>query len=228
MNKRHPAITTIAILHFIFGGLLSCCGACGVGATAGQNALLDFQKNMIKAQGQGGQQQKAFQDQAKQVEMQEEMMRLTEQKIPHGNTVQIAMSSVSLLFGVILVVAGFGLLKVRPWARIVSILYGIVDLLLGILHLVWTLAVHLPGQGEVMQEMVAKEGQDQEMLKQMAQYSQMGGPLAVGWILFMMLYPLVVLVVMFWPSVAAAFHADGGSLPPLEQDDLRPEDRWRV
>jgi hypothetical protein len=109
-----------------------------------------------------------------------------------------------------------------------TIVYGFADLVIGIMNLIWTLAVELPAQAEVSQEMLAKaEGENKELLENMTQWAQYAVPSQIGVILFGLLYPMLVLVVLFWPSVAAVFRGEVAQAPE-EPDDLRPEDRWRV
>ena len=230
-TKRHPAITTIAVLHLVLGGLGILCGACGLGGAAflGAGGMESLQKFMEKAVAKDP---KA----ARQVALQKEAQRIRDQKNPRGPVVEGIRWGARLLLSTMMLVAGFGLLKVHPWARDLSIAYAVLDLIDLLAGLYYTITVLIPVE-EVATKVLLQgvEAPNKAAREWMGQFAQLGSSMAIGTAVVCMLYPLAVLVVMFWPSVSAAFQrgepprtVPEPELPPLEPERLDPEDHWRV
>src|SRR6516225_3245242 len=96
-NSRPPVILVMAILNFVFGGLLLLCGLCGL---AGYAAIIG-----LVAQPGGG------------ANSMGDMTGFMDKEAPGWMAVEIGRGLLLILFGVLLVVAGMGLLKMQSWAR---------------------------------------------------------------------------------------------------------------
>jgi hypothetical protein len=130
----------------------------------------------------------------------------------HDNPAYAAWTKISIALGLLaaaaLLAAGIGLLKLQPWARMLSIVYAIYAIVMGLV-------------GGVINYMFLI----QPMLQQ-AQHSQ--GPQAVGAAIggavggmvggcFGLIYPVLLLIFMLRANVAAAFRsaANPAEPPPL-------------
>src|SRR5262245_15705505 len=101
LPQRPTSVTVIAILHFVFGGLGLLLGLCGAGiVAAGGGSAFPFQP---PAQGQ----------QAKQLEYQKEMQAA----MAGSQGSQLGQLGADVAISVLMILAGIGLMKVRPWGR---------------------------------------------------------------------------------------------------------------
>jgi hypothetical protein len=105
--QRPTAVLTIAVFHFIFGGLGLLCLLCLLGVRSVQSP-----------------------EQA-QMQAQTEMIML--ERVPFYTIYQIAGAALGLILTVVMLASATGLLSCRPWARQLSIFYGITALIWGIL-----------------------------------------------------------------------------------------------
>src|SRR5262245_6550476 len=106
MQERPLSITTIAILHFVFGGLGILFGICGgITLAAGGGSQNWFMSS-------GG--PSANQDQMQ--KMQQDLQKAIEGG-PAYQAVQIGNLVLDLAISVTMIVSGVGLLQLRPWGR---------------------------------------------------------------------------------------------------------------
>ncbi len=128
-------------------------------------------------------------------------------KIMHENPVYATWVKISFLLGVpscaVLAASGIGLLLLKPWARVLSIIYAVYAIVLGILGTVVN-AIFL-------------------LLPMLHQAQEQSGPAAAGAIggaiggtlggCLGVIYPVLLLIFMTRPKIAAAFSASAQSTP---------------
>src|SRR5262245_52884108 len=106
-QKRPTSVLVIAILHFVVASF----GVCGLGLQ-----LAGSGGNPVGGLGGGGD--------AQQKKVNEEVQKAFEEKAPEAKVVEQVSMGMSLLFTCLLIAGGVGLLQMRPWGRLLSLLYG--------------------------------------------------------------------------------------------------------
>jgi hypothetical protein len=188
----------IAIFHFIFAAL----GLCGVVATAFTKQLNDL---MTSGQGPG-------------VELQRRVQQAME-NAPGYNAVLAGMVAVGSVNVALLLVSGIGLLNMRPWARVLSIVYAVLQILTALFWMGYFLSVLQPATAPLWDEMVRGN-------PGAAAGAKIGA--VVGGLIgscFPLIYPIAVLIVMLLPSVGKAFRraAERGDDYDREEEEDRPD-----
>jgi hypothetical protein len=135
--------------------------------------------------------------------------------IPGGIPYLIVSTVLNVLICIALIVAGMGLLKMRPWARWLCIGYSIVSILMTAAATVFALTISNPAVTAYQQEYARKHGLP--VSTDLASANVLSAVTAV----FLLLYPIAMLIIMFLPSVAAAFAE--WDRPPREGEDDREE-----
>jgi hypothetical protein len=210
-------VLVIAILHLI-GGSLGLMGAlCGGGfELAGGQKLFT---------GMGGPQAAA------QEKLQTGLAAAVEKHAPAYTPIHAGQYAVSMLTAVMMIAAGIGLLKMRPWARSLSIAYAVLSILSTVFFLIYGLAYVLPAMLAFLRDAAADPAF--AALPPGTLAGAEGGAYA-GIITppLFIIYPIAVLVIMLLPSTVAAFRAweqegDAGPGPAgLPTDDHgQPFDR---
>jgi hypothetical protein len=184
--ERPQAVLVIAIFHFIFGGLGILCDTC---ALAGQAAKV----------GQTPQQ----------AEMQAEMEAIMVEKVPFYKAYIGASLVLNVVWDVLMIGGGIGLLNLRPYGRTLSISYGAGRLLWGLFVIVFSLIWVTPASEEAMKHM--KFPPEAEAMKGILTALTNFGLIIQ---LVVLIYPAIVLIVMYLPAVRAAF---AGGPPPLDR-----------
>jgi hypothetical protein len=184
--NRPAGVLVIAIFHFIFGGVGLLCNLCGAGGQA-MNASKSF----------GG---KAN---AEEERIEKDAEAILNRKAPGYHVLEVGDIGVSLLANGILIAAGVGLLLMRSWARITSIAWAVVMLLMKVLLAAYYVLVVFPALSEAFQTVLAdvpaQERRTVESFISIMKGALVAGPCLVS------LYAVVVLIVMLLPGVAAAF-----------------------
>jgi hypothetical protein len=183
-RKRPTAVLVIAIFHFLF----ATCGVCGVGATQAGG--------MLKQLG-GPAQGKAN---AKMEQFQKRLQEALDQS-PGQQVLQQINLGVGLLMSAALIVAGIGLLQMRPWARWLSIAYAVVALLSVASSVLVYLALTKPALDTAWPDLERIDPNMTRLFQLIFGLSPVIGPLLGG------IYPVAVLIVMLLPSVGKAFRA---------------------
>jgi hypothetical protein len=191
-RKRPTAVLVIAIFHFILGG---CCGAAGIFQLAGGQQML------AKLQAGANKQQTDIQDR---------LQRGIEQRFPAFKTLERAEAASAVVLAVILLIAGIGLLAMQPWARWLSIAYGVLGILRTVADLLLAIVFVLPAVQAASREIPG-------VPPEAVQIGGLVGMLGSG--CANLVYPVVVLIVMLLPGVAAAFRAPAVSYDRPERDD---------
>lgn len=224
MRQRPTSVLVIAILHLVFGSLGLMCNLCGLGSQ-----MAGMQGNSF-----------APRNDPQQAEVQRKMENAMEQAAPHGKLVQIANTAFSLCFAVMLLAAGIGLLNMAPWARGLSISYGILALIENIGMAIYTILMIIPAMDTMMSQMLQaqlKTAQDKQVMETIVT-----GTKAVMFVtvLFPLIYPFVVLLVMNTTTVKNAFRGNGDvafgeerertlmeGFPPGDSFRPGPDDRFK-
>jgi hypothetical protein len=221
--KRPGPVTAAAVLFFIFGGL----GLAGSLCLLGVGAILASAISNAAPPPPG--QPNPF-----------ELWTMLDQRAPSLKYYLFASIAIGMVLCLIEVIAGFGLLKMRYWARNLGIFYGVVAVLLAIGGTIYNVTVMNPAM-KLWQQDVQKWTQVQAQ-----KAAPKGGaavpppappPMAasnplvdamgsvVGAIIGIA-YPTIILILLLMPSTGKAFAiANGGALP--EEDDEAFRDRPR-
>jgi hypothetical protein len=190
MRQIPAAVTVIAVLQFVFGGLGLLGDVCSAGIliTGGGNMFTGFAGPQTPQQRQ----------------LQDEMQKAMESG-PGHKVIQYGQFALDLLISFIMIIGGIGLLKLRPWGRQLSIIYGLLSIAVKIFGIVYALAFTMPAVNEFLRLHQPSNQEEQMVLAFMKTFSIF--PPFIG--LLFMIYPIVVLVIMFRPAIAAAFRGEG-------------------
>jgi hypothetical protein len=207
MTRYRPtAVLVLATLHLVGGGLGLVMDVCGGAVVVGGSSF---------SPGAG---------QSPQAKAQQELQKRLEQRLNEEMPARTAMTyaslAVSLLLDVLLLAGGVGLLSMQPWARTLSLVYAV----LSILAKVFTLA-NLAFTWPVINQVIEQEAARNPNLGPIT--SMMPGILGLTAVftLLLMIYPVVVLIILLRPRVAAAFREGAGPEGPAEPPDFLDAER---
>jgi hypothetical protein len=136
--------------------------------------------------------------------------------VPHYQAGVIAGLVALLVLGILLVTAGVGLIYMRPWARTLSLVYAPLSILNRVGNFVYWIVLLAPAMKAFYQQMArSNSGLDPTILiaDKFIYLSLILG-------LVVVVYPVVVLVVLLRPSVAAAFRDQAQDFQPPDDYDL--------
>ena len=139
-----------------------------------------------------------------QKQLQDEMQKAMESG-PAFKVFQFGQIFLDLLISCTMIISGIGLLRLRPWGRHLSVVYAISSIALRIFGIVYALAFTMPAFNEFLRVHQASSPEEQMVLRFMKIFSVF--PPIFG--LLFMIYPIIVLVIMFRPAIAAAFRGEG-------------------
>ncbi len=207
MKYKPPSITVIALLQLVFGGVGIILGICGgvFLAAGGQNWFYQSSGSDPK--------------QANIQKLTKELQTAAESG-PAFQAVEVGSIGVDLAMSIAMIASGIGLLRLRPWARLLSIVYAFVSIGYKVFRIVYYLAFTIPAFNDFLNTHTANAPEEQMAFNMMRMTTYIS-PIAF---LVFMIYPIIVLIIMFRPVVAAAFR-EGGSFqnePDLERS--RPGD----
>jgi hypothetical protein len=199
-RKTHPAVLVIAILHFLFGVI----GLCGFTAGAAQVSGLVPQFSGAP-QGKG----------AEKIERVQKRLQEALEQAPGQKVLQLVSLGVSFTLSVILIIGGIGLLQMRSWARWLSVVYAVVDLVYLAATVVFYFVVTQPALEGVRQELENIDPGMAQLFQLAFTVGSVLGPLIT------LIYPTTVLIIMLLPGVGRAFHA----IPPEAKagEEYRPD-----
>jgi hypothetical protein len=223
--QRPVAVLVIAIFHFIIGAVKVLGNLCIGGVFVGLFALMSAVMNDVRSKDpQAG---RMLDDFFKEI-----------LNIPGIIPVLATVYICQFLLGVVLIVAGFGLLNMKGWARWASIFFAVVCLFLVAGEGVYNIAVVNPRMQKLSNEFQQKMESHARAKGQRVQPQQnpfqnnaianLGGSV-VGSV-FHSIYPIAVLIVMFLPNVSQAFAArqrpsDYRDRQAAQEDDLGEYER---
>ena len=153
-------------------------------------------------------------------DFQKKLAQRSEQEAPLQRPVGIVILFVNLLLSVLMIVAGVGLLQVKRYGWLGSVLYGVVCLTMQILALFFNLLYTLP----ISQRILNEELNNHPTLAPMAGFLHAIFPLTIGFVLLGMIYPAIVLIVMSRPTVRAALRGEPSG-PEDDGDRFGPRGR---
>jgi hypothetical protein len=135
------------------------------------------------------------------------LARLPE-KLPGGMAVQYGLVGTEALLSGMMLASGIGLLKLRPWARILAIIYALTSLLHKVCLPVYFVLYYIPAMNQFADELGAKGTEHQvfAFAARITAYAQAFGPVLLA------IYPLAVLFFMLKPSTRAAFRESQGAV----------------
>jgi hypothetical protein len=184
--NRPAGVLVIAIFHFIFGGVGLLCNLCGAGGQA---------INANKSFGSKGN--------AEEERIERDAEAVLNRKAPGYHAVEVGDIVVSLLANGVLIAAGVGLLLLKPWARITSISWAALILLVKVFVAGYYILVVFPALSaafrEALGDVPAQQRQAAESVITFLKGALIASPCLVS------IYAVVVLIVMLLPGVSAAF-----------------------
>lgn len=212
-TRRPTIILVMAILNMVMGGITLLCGLCA----AGGNALLAAMAT--SAPGAVG---NPVQD----------MTTFLNKEVPGWQAVEIGRGILLILFAIVLVVSGIGLLKMQKWARWLSVSYAVVSLLFTLGYTVFELGLVLPAteKYQKQQEQLNKSVAPPPGFQAGQRVGSMVGIVIASGV--SIAFAIALAIVMFLPDVAAAFagknqkrhRRDYGEDDYEEDDERDPED----
>src|SRR5262249_12855567 len=133
-KKRPTSVLVLAILHLLggtFGLLLTTCSGLGLVVQANRAAARPAQAGAAHAPESAG-------------ELGAALQAYIQEKVPGVQAVNAASVGVSLVFDLMLLAAGVGLLLMQPWARVLSLVYAFLSILQKLFYLAFQLALVYP------------------------------------------------------------------------------------
>jgi len=194
MRDRPLSITAIAIFQFVFGGLALLCGiGQGIGLLVGGG-----QKWFVSSGGPGANQDK--------IDKLADGLEKAIESGPAYQAVQVGSVLINLALSVAMIISGIGLLQLRPWGRLLSIVYALVDIALTVFGLVYAVAFTIPAFRDFENTHPVETPEEQISVGFMGMVVYL--PPIIQ--LIFMIYPIVILILLFRPGVTAAFRHGAG------------------
>jgi hypothetical protein len=193
-TQRPGSVTTAAVLAIIYGSLVILCSVCGLASVAMQGA----NQNLF-----GG-------GDAQQAQLQKQIEETLQRDVPLYRAVQIVAPVVGLVFGVAMLVAGFGLLGVYSWARFLAVGTAILAMLFNVVQTLYQVIFMIPGMNRVFSDVLpnamAKAGPPPPGVMQIVQASLVAGAV-IGVViqLGVIVYLLIIVFLLFGRTARAAF-----------------------
>ncbi len=193
-RHRPTAILVIAILHIIGAsiGILSSCysvAMMGVAQASSTAPSPAFTPPPGAPQGQPTPPNAA------------QILKYYEEHVPGYTAFTFGSLAVSFLLDVMLLASGIGLLKMQPWARLLSLIYAPLSILFHILSFGYQLIVVLPASHDLFAQMAG--------LGPMGTIMEAAATIGAVVSFLIVVYPIVVLVIMLrhppWPLSAMTF-----------------------
>jgi hypothetical protein len=210
--NRPTSVLVIAILQFIFAGLWVLIDLCG-----GAAQLSGGSPGMG---GRGGQAEM-------QMQMQRDIEAAAARRLPSYKAVSLILVLLDLVLCGIMIGGGVGLMQMQPWGRTLTIVYALFSLVMKVAQIAFAALVTGPATKEVVGGM-AEMGREGAFVARVLEISTSIG----AWMpVCFAIYPVVVLVIMLQPHVAAAFAEartgpslgwPGGAQPPDYRDRYPP------
>jgi hypothetical protein len=224
MERRRPtAVTVMGVLNIVFGSLSLLCTLC-LGIMFLFVSALFSQPLPPMPQGPG---------MPPNVPPINEVWDLMRQQVTWLMPYLIGSLLVGLVLAIMLIIAGIGLLNMKRWGRVLSIIYAVVTIIVQVAETVAQIAYINPTMERAQQEALQKIAARNPAFPMGAQPMGMNGPMDNVWSIFggglMIVYAVVLLVMMLLPSVSAAFSPrppDDYELDDAE-DDLPDRERRR-
>ncbi|HEV3117763.1 MAG TPA: hypothetical protein VGY58_11960 [Gemmataceae bacterium] len=210
-STRPASITVIAILQLIFGGITVLMYVCG-----GLIALASPMMAGMKAQGQKNNQPEAAVTVA-------EGVAKAMADLPGASVLRYVNYAVNGFLTLAMIVGGIGLLRMRNWARVLTILYGVVSVADKLFDLIYSLKYEIPATRAFLETVHAASDEDKFMVSLLEVGVRLGPVIPV----VLMVYPMIVLACMLKRSNRAAFQSPGPiTAVPAAGEEFEQHDRW--
>src|SRR5262245_19254003 len=203
-RQRPTSVLVIAILQFIFGGLGICGGLYQLSGAA------DMLQNAVAPQ--AGQQQGPVSG---------DIQAFMEKKVPNYAIYAKAEAALGLLLSIIMIAGGVGLVRVEAWGRLLTIVYAFVSIVLKIAGLAYGIAFIFP----IMSEFTEELKRQPNLPPGTAEGAQIGLMIGIVFAFGTIVYPIIVLIIMFRPNVVAAFRGEMVQPAFQDYDDRYPQGR---
>src|SRR5206468_2216193 len=189
MNRQRPTVVLVmAIVNMIAGALAILCGACGIGSAV-----------LSKSLASGPRTGSASVNQA-------ELSAYLNQQIPGYSYIEGGYSVLLFFLGIIVIVAGIGLLWMHRWAWWTSVGYAVFTVLLQIGYVVFKVAFAMPVGAQYTRDLSTRAGGPSSSY--IAGYYTgffLSVTIQVGIFLF---HAIALSSVMLLPTISAAFSRD--------------------
>lgn len=186
-RERPPAVTVLAVLHFVFGVLASSCGICG-----GVSHLISWPHFEAWMEGKDQPDPEAVAEQ----EREEQFLR---ERLPYGKAFEHACIPFDIGLPLLALVAGVGLLRLQPWGRRLSLTCAVLMLLQAVAYGVYLFGFYMP----VMSELISADQTLPKGTDRMAYFMLLG--FAIPLLVVYLAFCLATLIVLTRPAVVAAF-----------------------
>jgi hypothetical protein len=201
-QQRSTVCTVFGIFHFIVAGL-------GV-------VIILFQVSGLAQSfanfGQGGG--------GKIEQVQKDLVEALK-NLPAVQTMEMVDLGTKVMLTGLLIIAGVGLVTMKPWGRILSLVYAVLSLLSKVVAIIVHFTVIVPAIKPIFEDIKRRD-------PQMGSAMELGGTIggAVGPCI-LMIYPILVLIFMLLPSTARGLRRASEDQPEESRSDLNEaDDRW--
>jgi hypothetical protein len=207
---RPTSVLVIAIIHLVFGGFGLLSGVCGgiVQAVGPMNVVPQ------PPPPPPGAKVPSFP-----TDLGPRMQRYIEAECPVYNTYVTTQLSLGLILSVMLVVAGIGLLWMRPWSRRLSFAYSIGSIVFQLVGFAYTITFLIPAMNSFYDQI----GKEYPSFAPFLTFSRVGVWFSAAAAPIGLAYPIVVWVLLRRPKVVAAF---AGQSIPTTQPEPDSSERW--
>jgi hypothetical protein len=197
-SNRPVAVLVMAILNLVFGGLALCCCGCGALGLLAMPSFADkFPKEPPNI---------AF-----------DLLL----EAPGFRTLNIGSLLVGCVLAFVLIVASLGLLGMKPWARILCIVWAGVQIVVQAAEFLVSVFYVNPMIKEWQADWYARHNIAPPSTSSLAESAMTALPNFV-----VLGHAVALIIVIFLPSVTAAFSGSTSAHPPEAEDyyDVRPDD----
>ncbi len=201
MTQQRPGtVTAAAVLNFVFGGIfVLCCG------------LNNLVQSLVPMSGFGGGAQGS-------VNVGKELREEIEKEAPGAQAVGAGAASLNIVFGIVMIVAGVGLLKMRSWARTLSIVVWLLVITAAIGGGAYNIVVTGPATERAMDTVTERHPDDPsiQILKGglVSALTRAAGFVGVA---IQCIVAAPVLILMLSGGTRRAFAGEGAVTPPADQ-----------
>lgn len=213
VQERPTILLVMGILSIIFGAVIVLCGVCGLGASLFMNQMGNIN---LPAQ-PGGPPGNPIKDQ----------IAFMEKEIPAYQAIQVVSAIVTLLFGVLLLIGGIGLIGCKSWARWLCVAVGVLLIFFEIASTGFQLGVVNPATERWKVQYFQKQG---FAMPPQSGLESVTTAAVIGVTALVIIYCGVLVGVMFMPSVAAACSGVPARRGRGDEDDYddraRDDDRY--
>ena len=139
------------------------------------------------------------------------MRAYLEMRLPGYTVIEFGYAALPLLFAVLMVVAGIGLLTMQPWARRLSVAFALVIILQHISYVIFELVFVMPMEKQWWVETMWPSGATPSSPADNWPWTTEALVFLVGPAVIFSAHALALLIIMFRPCVSHAFAARSGN-----------------